>query len=144
MRLNHSFEPGFTTGRRTLNLGPCRRSRRELTVALAAQAVLPASLFASEIIRPTLDVQDMRVVVSYVSTGELVLLQAKYGANIDRRDIRQDYRHGFSILKTNRETGARTCEVYLPNAQRARKVDDEGTLTLGHELLHCMLGNYHP
>ena len=65
-------------------------------------------------LKPTLDVNDMRVVVTYVSTGELVNLQRKYGANVDRRDIRQDYRHGFSILKTNRETGARTCEIYLP------------------------------
>ena len=70
-------------------------------------------------------------------------LQAKYGANIDRRDIRQDHRHGFSILKTNRETGARTCEIYVPNAKRPTNVDDEATLILGHELLHCMLGTYH-
>ena len=53
------------------------------------------------------------------------------------------YRHGLSILKTDRETGARTCEIYLPNERRPGKVDDDGTLTLGHELLHCMLGNYH-
>ena len=55
------------------------------------------AVFAAEIIKPTLDVQDMRVVVSYVSTGELVRLQSKYGAHIDRRELRQDYRHGFSI-----------------------------------------------
>ena len=86
----------------------------------------------------------MRVIVTYVSVGELVKLQAKYGnAKIDRRDIRQDHRRGFSILKTNRETGARTCEIYLPNAQRPKEVDDEATLVLGHELLHCMLGDYH-
>ncbi len=96
-----------------------------------------------EVLRPTLDISDMRVIVSYVSTGELVNLQRKYGAHIDLREIRQDYRHGFSILKTNRETGARTCEIYLPNDQRPREVDDDGTLTLGHELLHCMRGDYH-
>ena len=79
-----------------------------------------------------------------VSIGELVNLQVRYGGHADRRKIRQDYRHGFSILKTNRETGARTCEIYLPNAQRPLQIDDEGTLTLGHELLHCMLGEYHP
>jgi hypothetical protein len=100
-------------------------------------------VLADEAIKATLDVQDMRVVVSYVSTGELVILQAKYGANVDRRELRQDYRHGFSILKTNRETGARTCEIYLPKELRPRAVDDGGTLTLGHELLHCMLGEYH-
>jgi hypothetical protein len=98
---------------------------------------------AGEIMRPTLDLNDMRVVVTYISTNELMNLQHKYGANIDLRDVRQDYRHSFSILKTNRETGARTCEIYLPNDQRPREVDDEGTLTLGHELLHCMRGNYH-
>jgi hypothetical protein len=73
-----------------------------------------------------------------------VNLQAKYGnSKIDRRDIRQDHRKGFSILRANRETGARTCEIYLPNAQRPKEVDDEATLILGHELLHCMLGDYH-
>ena len=96
-----------------------------------------------EVLRPALDISDMRVIVSYVSTGELVNLQRKYGAHVDLREIRQDYRHGFSILKTNRETGARTCEIYLPNDQRPREVDDDGTLTLGHELLHCMRGAYH-
>ena len=104
--------------------------------------IAPAAA-ATDVIKPRLDVQDMRVVVSYVSTGELVQLQSKYGANVDLRELRQDYRHGFSILKTNRETGARTCEIYLPNERRPAKVDDDGTLTLGHELLHCMLGAYH-
>jgi hypothetical protein len=98
---------------------------------------------AGEVMKPTLDVNDMRVVVTYVSTGELVNLQRKYGANVDLREIRQDYRHGFSILETNRETGARTCEIYLPNDKRPREVDDEATLSLGHELLHCMRGDYH-
>jgi hypothetical protein len=113
------------------------------TVALSAYALLAQPVLADELIKPTLDIRDMRVAVSYVSTGELVVLQAKYGAHIDRREIRQDYRHGISILKTNRETGARTCEIYLPNQRRPFKVDDDGTLTLGHELLHCMLGDYH-
>jgi hypothetical protein len=117
---------------------------RTLQLALLACALQARPLLGGELIKPTLDVNDMRVVVSYVSTGELVNLQAKYGGvGIDHREIRQDYRHGFSILKTNRETGARTCEIYLPNAKRAAEVDDASTLILGHELLHCMLGDYH-
>jgi hypothetical protein len=112
-------------------------------VLIACGVVVAQPAFASDVIKPTLDVEDMRVVVRYVSTGELVQLQSKFGGHIDRREIRQDYRHGFSILKTNRDTGARTCEIYLPNDQRPAKVDDGGTLTLGHELLHCMLGDYH-
>jgi len=114
-----------------------------MRLAFVAGALLAQPLSANEGIKPTLDVQDMRLVVSYVSTGELVKLQRRYGAHIDLRDVRQDHRHGFSILKTNRETGARTCEVYLPNEQRPDEVDDAGTLTLGHELLHCMIGDYH-
>jgi hypothetical protein len=110
---------------------------------MLAQALVAGPVLGGELIKPTFDFSDMRVVVTYVSTGELVNLQAEYGAHIDRRDIRQDYRHGFSILKTNRETGARTCEIYLPNAKRPTQVDDEGTLILGHELLHCMRGDYH-
>jgi hypothetical protein len=110
------------------------------TVSLA---LLEGPVQGGEMTKPTLDINEMRLVVTYVSTGELVNLQREYGAHIDLREIRQDYRHGFSILKTNRETGARTCEIYLPNDQKPREVDDEGTLTLGHELLHCMRGDYH-
>jgi hypothetical protein len=117
--------------------------RRFLGLALVASTRLAQPLCANEAIKPTLDVHDLRLVVNYVSTGELVQLHQKYGKHIDLRDVRQDHRHGFSILKTNRETGARTCEVYLPNEQRPGEVDDAGTLTLGHELLHCMLGDYH-
>ncbi len=114
-----------------------------IAFVLIAHGLAAHPTLAAELIKPTLAVEDMRVVVSYVSTGELAQLQSKYGLNVDWREIRQDYRHGFSILKTNRETGARTCEIYLPSDQRPAKVDDDGTLTLGHELLHCMLGDYH-
>ncbi len=116
---------------------------RTLHLAMLACALQAGPLLGDELVKPTLDVKDMRVVVTYLPTGELVNLQAKYGANIDRRDLRQDHRHGFSILKTNRETGARTCEIYLPNVKRPTEVDDEATLIIGHELLHCMLGDYH-
>ena len=116
---------------------------RTLYLSVLAYALSARATLGQALIKPTIDVNDMRVVVTYVSTGELVNLQHKHGANVDRREIRQDNRHGISILKTNRETGARTCEIYLPNAKRPRKIDDEGTLTLGHELLHCMLGDYH-
>jgi hypothetical protein len=118
---------------------------RTLHLAIATVAYLgyAAGALGGELIKPTIDVKDMRVVVTYLSTGELVNLQADFGVRVDRREIRQDYRHGFSILKTNRETGARTCEIYLPNEMRPKEVDDEATLSLGHELLHCMQGNYH-
>jgi hypothetical protein len=112
-------------------------------VVAVSLALLQWPAQGGEVMKPTLDLNDLRVVVTYVSTNELVNLQRKFGAHIDLREIRQDYRHGFSILKTNRETGARTCEIYFQNDQRPREVDDEATLSLGHELLHCMRGDYH-
>src|SRR5262245_28868451 len=118
--------------------------RRALQLSLLTCALGARPALGGELVKPTLDVNDMRVIVSYLSVGELVKLQTKYSnARIDRRDIRQDHRQGFSILRTNRETGARTCEIYLPNAQRPKEVDGDATLILGHELLHCMLGDYH-
>ena len=83
------------------------------------------------------------MVINYVSARQLVRLQSKHGVEMNWRDFMQDNRHGFAILKTNRETGDRTCEIYLPDERRPRRIDDQGTLTLGHELLHCMLGDYH-
>ena len=111
-------------------------------ILAAALAAGPAAL-AGDKLKPTIDFNDMRVVVVYLSTNELMGLHRKFGSHLDRRDIRQTHRHGFSILKKNRETGALTCEIYLPSDGRPREVDDAGTLTLGHELLHCMLGDYH-
>jgi hypothetical protein len=116
---------------------------RALYLSLLAQAPLAGAVLGGELVKPTVDFSDMRVVVAYVSTSELTSRQRKFGARIDLRDIRQDHRHGFSILKKHRETGALTCEVYLSDRKRPREVDDEGTLSLGHELLHCMLGDYH-
>ena len=112
-------------------------------LAILALAVLAVPVLGLELIKPTVEFNDLRVIVTYVSTGELANRQDGHGFGLDRRDIRQNYRHGFSVLKKNRETGALTCEIYLANEQRPREVDDQATLSLGHELLHCMLGDYH-
>ena len=117
--------------------------RTTLHLAMLVCALCARQVVAADLIEPTLDFADMLVVVRYVSTGELLNLQAKHGGRPDRREIRQDYRRGFSILRRSRETGALTCEIYLLNASRPHEVDDDGTLSLGHELLHCMLGDYH-
>ena len=114
-----------------------------LGLLLAASLGMLEAPAQGEVLKPTLDVSDMRIIILYISTGELLKLQERYGTNVDRRDIRQSHRRGFSILKTNRETRARTSEVYLPAEQRPREVDDAGTLSLGHEVLHCMYGAYH-
>jgi hypothetical protein len=116
------------------------RSLLRAAVLASMLGVPPAS---GELLKATIDVRDMRIVIAFVSPAELAALQRRYGANVDLRDIRQNHRRGFSLLRTNAVSGARTCEVYLPSDRRPREVDDEGTLSLGHELLHCMYGNYH-
>jgi hypothetical protein len=115
----------------------------KLTFHLASLvcALSAGSAVAGDLVKPTIDVSDLRVVVRRLSAVELASLQRQHGLRIDRRDIRQG--RGFSILKRNIESGAFTCEIYLPADQRPRIVDDEATLTIGHELLHCLLGDYH-
>jgi len=121
-----------------------RPSYRAFLATFVIAAALHGRLaLAGEAIKPTLDVKDMRVTVAYVSIGELERLEREFGPLVDVRDVRQDTHRGFSILKRNRETGLLTCEIYLPYVQRPTERDDQGTLTLGHELLHCMLGKYH-
>ena len=115
--------------------------REGLCAALATATLMANAAGGGELLKP-LDRKDFRVVVVFVTTHELMELQRRHGANVDRRDIRQSHRRGFSILKTNRETGARTCEIYLP-AEHQLRVDDHGTMSLGHELMHCMYGDYH-
>jgi hypothetical protein len=104
-------------------------------------ALSAGSAIGGELIKPTIDVSDLRVVVRRLTPVELANLQRQHGLHIDRRNIRQG--RGFSILKRNVETGAFTCEIYLPADERPRLVDDKATLTIGHELLHCLIGDYH-
>ena len=50
----------------------------------------------------------------------------------------QQFSRGFALLV--RRDGELICRVYV---QRPQAVDDDSTKTLGHELLHCLLGDYH-
>ena len=51
--------------------------------------------------------------------------------NISPRDL-----HGFSILSRNVATGEYFCDVFVVR-MRGAAVDEEGTVTFGHEALHC-------
>jgi hypothetical protein len=43
---------------------------------------------------------------------------------------------GFSVLRKNVATDGYTCDIYLP--QRPERVDDRPTVSLGHEMAHCL------
>jgi len=121
-----------------------RAARTTLYLAALTCSLCAGAASGGEPIKPTTELNDLRVVVTRLSTVELINLQRRYGVRVDLRDVRQSHRHGFTIVKRNLKTGAFTCEIYLPSDQRPRTVDDEATLTIGHEFLHCLLGEYHP
>ena len=117
--------------------------RPTLRLAALACTLCARVALGGEPIKPTTELNDLRVVVTRLSTVELINLQRRNGVRVDLRGARQSH-HGFTIVKRNLKTGAFTCEIYLPSDQRPRTVDDEATLTLGHEFLHCLFGEYHP
>ena len=51
-------------------------------------------------------------------------------------DVGPDELHGFSILRRDSETGAWVCDVFVVK-MRGAFVDNDRTMTFGHELLHC-------
>lgn len=48
--------------------------------------------------------------------------------------------HGFSICDRREDANIAYCDIYLV---MPRRIDDEHTMTLGHEVLHGILGIYH-
>lgn len=44
--------------------------------------------------------------------------------------------HGFSILRRNTESGEWVCDVFVVR-MRGALVDNDRTVTFGHEVLHC-------
>ena len=111
--------------------------------ALAYSLCAGAAASGGEPIKSITEFNDLRVVVTRLSNVELVSLQRRHGVRVNLRGARHGHQ-GFTIVKRNVKTGALTCEIYLPSDKRPRTVDDEATLTIGHEFLHCLLGEYHP
>jgi hypothetical protein len=60
------------------------------------------------------------------------LRAAATGHNFNGVDL-----HGFSILRRNKETGEWVCDVFVVK-MRGALVDNDRTVTLGHEILHCV------
>lgn len=51
-----------------------------------------------------------------------------------------EYLEGFSLFMRNVPARRSVCEVHIIEPQ---EIDGEHTLTLGHEVLHCVYGLYH-
>jgi hypothetical protein len=52
------------------------------------------------------------------------------------QDMNGDGLHGFSVLRRNTATGEWVCDVYVVK-MRGALVDNDRTVTFGHEVLHC-------
>ncbi len=52
------------------------------------------------------------------------------------QDMSGEGLHGFSVLRRNTATGEWVCDVYVVK-MRGALVDNDRTVTFGHEVLHC-------
>ena len=82
---------------------------------------------------PNIDVLD-RVTLRihwHASSSELRQAAKSSGRNIKARGL-----HAFSILRRNTKTGEYVCDVFVLK-MRGAFVDNDKTMTFGHEVLHC-------
>lgn len=110
--------------------------RRPFVVALAALLVACGAGAAD--VHPTLDLAEVRLEIRWVEAeAEMNRLRRQFGRPPIDTVIRSELA-GFSVL--GKRDGAYVCLIF---ARRPTVVDDRLTVTLGHELLHCLLGEYH-
>ena len=115
------------------------------TIALLL-SLLAVSAHAGDSVKPTIDVTEIRLVVTWTDAIGVRMARERHNAPIG--DLRsrigsggtQALHRGFSVLTRNRTSGAYTCRVY---AMRPEKIDDDHTTSIGHEIAHCLLGEYH-
>lgn len=125
----------------------CRLIRCLSLLAATGAAATQAGLCA-ESIRPTLELTAVRLEVTWVADiDELARAIERYEPRAKRPPPssglgfayrRNDGTTAFSVL--GKRDGEWVCLVF---ALRPRQVDGAPTLHLGHEVLHCLFGEYH-
>lgn len=77
--------------------------------------------------------QDLIITVKlYETQKELINARVEIEPSFDKRQNLQ----GFAIWSPNDNV----CAIYT---LKPRRIDDDRTTTLGHEMLHCLIGTYH-
>jgi len=99
-----------------------------LSSGLYLAVLAPAD--ANELWTVTAEVQTVSVRIHWVSSVELLRAAREVGRSPETTAL------AFSVLRKNVETGAYTCDVYMP--KRPTRVWDKPTASLGHELAHCL------
>jgi hypothetical protein len=96
---------------------------------------------AGERYKPTHEITELKLQVIYATEAEIQLIRSKYKENVESlKGVKVIAYKGFSVLLRNKKTGTYTCVLYRT---RPQYVDDQSTITVGHEIDHCLLGNYH-
>jgi hypothetical protein len=75
-------------------------------------------------------VEAVTVRIHWVSVAEIEAAAREIGKRSVYRPL------GFSVLRKNLATDGYVCDIYLP--QRPEHVDDRPTVSLGHEMAHCL------
>jgi hypothetical protein len=111
---------------------------RRTLFALLALVALAAS---AQRIVPTIDFSAMKLEITWVRTNaQIEEARKEYGAEIEQEGNRRlpQKPEGFAVLV--RRAGEVVCRLWV---LKPENVDDQRTTALGHELLHCALGDYH-
>ena len=111
------------------------------TRTLIALLALVALVASAQRIVPTIDFSAMKLEITWVRTNaEIEEAREEYGAAIEQEGNRRvpQRPEGFAVLV--RRAGELVCRLW---ALKPENVDDQRTTALGHEVLHCALGDYH-
>jgi|SRR5690606_994232 len=81
-------------------------------------------------------VPKVTVYVHWVSTAELRGAAHRYGRQPKSKPT------GFAVLKWNPAAGELVCELYLTTPPT--RLGDRATMTLGHEMAHCLGFSHRP
>jgi hypothetical protein len=103
---------------------------RLILVCYAGSLALYAPANASESWTQEEEVQAVTVRMHWVSTAELLAAARDVGRRPQAEAL------AFSVLRKNIETGTYTCDIYM--LKRPDRTWDRPTLSLGHELAHCL------
>jgi len=113
--------------------------------ALAAGLLLAFAASASggsagDEIRPTWESMSFTVKVNFLPLKEVAVKCAGLGAwgGNERLALQAIRSRPIGCAAIYRKAGV--CEVYVARPER---IDDEKVTVLGHEVLHCILGEYH-
>lgn len=114
--------------------------RPPFLAGLLGLALLPGPALGEDV-KARIDLSEMKLEVTWASSNaQIEQARKRYGAEIEERGHRRipQRPEGFAVLVAR--DGELVCRLWV---LKPANVDDERTTALGHELLHCLVGEYH-